>query len=173
MHDDPGDEHALELTSASPEPGATPENAAPREVGVPRRFGIGVAMIIMVMYAVLFSTLQALNFSPVPFVLVAAFFTVVGLGQMVLYGGNRPRAASIVAGAVFLPFCCVGCAFYFEPAFFPEAFMLALTIIPLVGALCGYLAGVLTAGVFFTMDRIARRQERARRTDEASHPCGF
>ena len=72
-------------------------------VGVPRRFGMAVVLLMVTMYAVLFSAMQSLNTHPAVFVVVAILVTGVGLGQILMYEGKHPRAASIWVGACLFP----------------------------------------------------------------------
>ena len=86
---------AVEKVSASETPAVT------REVDVWYRFGIGTLLIITTMYAVLFAVLRAFRVSPLAFVVVALFFTAVGLGQKILF---KVRATTSVddRGSLFL-----------------------------------------------------------------------
>ena len=72
-------------------------------VGVPRRFGVFIMMLMVTLYAVLFSVLKVLRASNLVFVLLALLFTGIGIGQAVLFGGRYPRAASIWIGSVLVP----------------------------------------------------------------------
>lgn len=135
-------------------------------VGVPRRFGMAITMLIMTMYAVLFAAMKLLDFHPIAFVIIAVFFTGVGLGQMLLFRGRNPRAASIWAGAVLLPAetlvtWIVMIVLHAPPRGLSDAiasmFCSVAFSIPL-GAAAGYVAGCLTAGVFFVLERAGRRR---------------
>lgn len=134
--------------------------------GVPRRFGTAVLMLLVTMYAVLFATMESLRASPTIFVVVAVLFTGVGLGQVLLFEGKYPRAASIWVGACLFPVEVLGVLL--REVFFPPSgsaggelvawlALLLLFSIPL-GAAAGYLAGGLTAGVFFLIERYKRRR---------------
>ena len=83
------------------------------EAGVPRRFGVGILLVITTMFAVLFAIMQMLKLPPLAFAEIAGFFGAVGLGQMLLFKGERPRRASVIVGACFLPFLIFG-AIVFE-----------------------------------------------------------
>jgi hypothetical protein len=125
--------------------------------GVPRRFGMGILMLMMTMYALLFSAMQLLKTPPEVFATVAILFTGVGLGQMALYGGRYPRAASIWVGACLFPLeiivlLCIGID--------SEGGLACLLIIsPVLGAFFGYLAGGLTAGVFLLLEKYGKHAE--------------
>ncbi len=132
-------------------------------VGVPRRFGVFVMLMIVTLYAVLFSLLRTLNFSPLSFALVGGFVAIVGLGQAVLYGGRYPRAASVWVGVFLFP-CELFVSMYSERfqdwtlAGIIFAIIYAVFLgIPL-GAIVGYLVGTLTAGGFYLLDRLEKRR---------------
>ena len=83
----------------------------------------------------------------------------VTLGQMILFGGKYPRAASIWTGAVLLP-VEIGAINLFSNLFmvYPDSFerlvktiFIMIFTVP-VGALFGYLAGGLTAGVVLLLE---------------------
>ena len=86
---------ACEKVSASDTP------AILGEPGSRFRFGISTLLVITAMYAVLFGILRASGASPSVFVVLALLFTAVGLGQRLLFRGQRPQKASMVSGACF------------------------------------------------------------------------
>ena len=136
-----------------------------RETGVPRRFSVGILLIITSMYSVLFSVLKAFRIPLDGFVVVSLFLTAVGVAQMLLFKGQRPRRASVIAGACFLPILFLGVATYegmFSlPAFGEYVFLIALTIGGgLAGALNGYVAGYLIALVFLVIDKLQAGRKR-------------
>lgn len=116
-------------------------------------------MVITTMYAVLFATLRANGVRPTAFAVIALFFTAVGLGQMLLFRGRRPRRASILVGACANPLLIIGGAIVDsftrgQPIdHFSAVFGGLLCGLP-SGALFGYLAGGLIAGVFLLIDRL-------------------
>ena len=136
-------------------------------VGVPRRFGTAVLMLLVTMYAVLFATMQLLDLHPIVFITVAVLFTGVGLGQMLLYRGKYPRAASVWTGACLFPFevlvVLLWVIFFPSTQFHSAALVpwlvLLLVVSPPVGAGFGYLAGGLTAGVFLLIERYKKYRE--------------
>jgi hypothetical protein len=127
-----------------------------REVGAPRQFGIGTLLVITTMYAVLFAVMS--RCAPVDFFVTALFFTTVGLGQMLLFKGKRPRRASIIVGACYLP-----CAFIVELVrdqtllLFADSiagFVWFLMFVPVAGAGCGHMVGLLIAGVVLGIGKL-------------------
>ncbi len=135
-------------------------------IGVPRRFGVFLMMLMVTLYAILFSFLRTLHASNTIFALLAVLFTGIGIGQAVLFGGRYPRAASIWIGAVMAPieiiiYCCLENHFgqLSGSEFVAAAIVLVIAGIPL-GAIFGYLFGTLTAGGFYLVDWYEKRQKR-------------
>ncbi|MCR4411775.1 MAG: Clp protease N-terminal domain-containing protein [Thermoguttaceae bacterium] len=133
--------------------------------GVPRRFGLGTLLLITTMFAVLYASLQLLGAHPVVFVMVVVLFAGVGLGQMLLFGGKYPRAASIWVGLVLFPIeVAVAMLYVASQSLYGgpdpnEVCALAVLAVPF-GAGFGYLAGGLTAGVFLLLDKYAERRAK-------------
>ena len=124
-----------------------------RGVGVPRRFGVGVLMILITMAALLFALMESLGTPAGVFVFVTVFFVSVAAGQALLFGGRRPRAASIVVGACLFPSVFLAGMLYFaiaEPRgrFFDGSLVIGLVCFIPLGAFFGYLAGLLIAVIF-------------------------
>jgi hypothetical protein len=127
-------------------------------VGVPRRFGLGILFMMTTMYALLFAVLQLLGAPVEVFLVIVVFFTGVGFGQTILYGGQYPRAASIWTGAVLLPLEIL--ALMLVPGARKgslEEMVSLLVISPLLGAGLGYLAGGLAAGAFVLLKEYQAR----------------
>jgi len=141
--------------SAEPRPSGPVPRLAQQEAGVPRRFGVSVLMVITAMYAVLFGMLQAIRAPVSVFFVIALFFTTIGLGQMFLFKGKRPRRASVLLGGCFLP-CLVlfitFSAYHGNPWHVELLCVLAGSTIP--GALLGYTGGGIVAGVFLVIDKL-------------------
>lgn len=70
----------------------------PPPARVPRRFGVGTVMIFTAMFAVLFSLLRSLGSPPHLIIFLGLWSACIGLGQMLLFGGKQPRAASVAVG---------------------------------------------------------------------------
>ena len=137
-------------------------------IGVPRRFGVFLMMLMVTLYAVLFSVLTMLRASTLVFVLLALLFTGIGIGQAVLFGGRYPRAASIWVGSILVPI--EACVFFVcqldtpYPGAWQRIDILLVTFlygIPF-GAVFGYLFGTLTAGGFWLVDRYEKRRGAAK-----------
>lgn len=127
-------------------------------VGVPRRFGLGILFMMTTIYAVLFAVLQLLGVPVELFLVIVVFFTGVGFGQTILYGGQYPRAASIWTGAVLLPLEILALMLVpWARKGAPAEMALLLVISPLLGAGLGYLAGGLAAGAFVLLKEYQAR----------------
>ncbi|MHB0960097.1 MAG: hypothetical protein ACYC0X_19820 [Pirellulaceae bacterium] len=147
----------------------------PHEAGFPRRFGVGTLLAVTTMFGVLFAGLQALGCPPIVFFLVILFVTVVGLGQALLFGGQHPRRASVIVGALFFPSMIMLSMLYVRLAGDRYAVTrLGSWVIPvlsswcILGAMAGYVGGVLVASGFLLIDKVRRRRamSQARHHDD-------
>jgi len=149
-------------------------------VGVPRQFSLAMLLLMMALYAVLFATLRVLHADPEVFIVVAVFFTGVGVGQTLLFGGKYPRAASIWVGAGLFPVeCAAWCVYanYSEFANGSEYAFVGLVALVLfctpLGAGLGYLAGCVAAGMFFVSERYFNKKgSTATAEDKEPDPFG-
>jgi len=149
---------------------ASPVRPPRKQTGVPRRFGVAVLLVITTMYAVLFAGLKQLIAVVFPesassaniatghamfFVEVVGFFTIVGLAQAVLFKGRNPRAASITTGIVLSTLIViVGLPVARSSGRGMYTILFFLYYFTGCGALPGYLAGGLIAGVFLLFNKI-------------------
>ncbi len=139
-------------------------------VGMPRKFSMAVLMMMVALFAVMFSTLKWFDASPVYYLVFGVLVFGVTMGQMILFGGKYPRAASIWTGAVLLPLeigainlfttLIIGNVRIFERFLITIFFM--FFSVP-VGAMFGYLAGGLSAGVVLLLER--KKSEEPLATD--------
>lgn len=131
------------------------------QFGVPRRFGVGTLLTITAIFAALFGMLSALGAHPIEFGGVTLFFVAVALGQAVLFKGKRPREASLLVGGCLLPlvlFVEAVVTFFAHGYAAPVAGMAcSLPVLAGVGALLGYLAGGVIAGVLLVTHLVGRR----------------
>jgi hypothetical protein len=131
-------------------------SAATAQYAVPKRFGMAGILAITTFMAVLFGLLRWCGAEPVVYVFVGLLTLITCLVQM--WKGEVPRAASIAAGAIFLPICSIGAAFIawcVEPRFGVDELGGVICSSPfllIAGAGAGYLSGACTAGVFLLMD---------------------
>ncbi len=144
----------------------------PSEFGAPRRYGIGTIMIVTLAAAVLLGVFNAFGAPPVLVVVVMVFLVLVGLGQIILYQGVRPRAASVLTGAIVFPLEYFLIFVFFavkdhrgwrgvaDPVEVIVFGCILLVVGPILGAGLGYVAGGLVAGIFLVMDAVQRALEK-------------
>ncbi len=119
---------------------------------VPKRFGMAGILAITTFMAGLFGILRWFDCHPVIYIFLGVLALVTCLVQMRY--GDVPRMASIAVGALFLPLCAMGTLFFVNGF---RAFPGLLCSIPLLavgGAVLGYIAGAMTAGIFLLMDLV-------------------
>ena len=124
-------------------------SAAPK--GVPRRFGLGTLFVWTTLFSGLFLLTGALE-APWPVVaVISGFLVLIAVAQWYFGEGRRAREASMIVGAVYYPIAIVivlGPQDVFVSAMRSSSFALQGALIMVVGAVLGYLAGTLVAGVF-------------------------
>ncbi len=126
-------------------------------------------MAMSMAYALLFGGLRLLDAPPRGFLLISVFVTWVGLAQAALYGGKRPRLASLWAGGVV----GLGTSVLFminnlrrEPMVLRDPtvlLFLALLGFPYwitLWIFLAYVAGAFVAGVLLIADNIRLRFQR-------------
>lgn len=130
--------------------------------GAQRVFDLFTLMAITLAFGLLFGAMKALGAIPEVFFAVTSFVTFVAIGQMLLFGGNSPRIASLVAGpiALALTISCLG-VWYGRWAIWEVVCALPF------GVPAGYLAGGMVAGVFLVADSL--RNSFTSQKDEAEH----
>jgi putative addiction module component (TIGR02574 family) len=132
----------------------------------PRRFDLATIFIVTVAYSLLFGGFSLLEAPPAVSLAVGGFITLVGIGQALLFGGNRPRTASLVVGTVLYALSTIAWWLMMGPRAYPTSmFLVAATYLLIGGAMLGYLAGVMVGGVFFLAD-LLRRVRRSRSRQE-------
>ena len=133
-------------------------NAMSATYAVPQRFGMAGILAITTFMAILFGVLRYMGGHPVAYVFFGVLALVTCLVQMRY--GSVPRMASVAVGAIFLPVCVVGfvlLASTFDRRFQGNEWSVLICSLPFsipLGALCGYLCGACTAGIFLLMDLI-------------------
>jgi hypothetical protein len=123
--------------------------------GVPRQFGVGTALLIMTMFAILFAVLQMLRVSAGDFAIISLFFFGVGVGQALFFHGQRPMLASIVMGVVMILALGVFDVAINGIVSYDKLFAFLIFGVCFGGAIFGCLAGLLIASVFLIRDIIA------------------
>jgi Clp amino terminal domain, pathogenicity island component len=127
-------------------------------VGVPRRFGMGILMLMVTLFAILFSIMTAAGVDPIVFIVISVLVLAVGFGQAILYRGRSPRLASIQVGAVLVPLeVLVAVIVPLTTGQFFNELLACLFCSILLGPIVGYLAGCVTAGAFFFIDEYQKK----------------
>jgi putative addiction module component (TIGR02574 family) len=143
-----------------------PAIVLPKIYSAPRRFDLATIFVVMSAYSILFAAMSGLQFPPQASLMVGGFITIVGIGQAVLFGGRKPRLASVVTGlAAFLVGLLVS---LFEPRMYARPLILiVMSAWLIVGAAAGYVAGVLVGGVFLVADLLRKAYDRSKKHDQA------
>jgi hypothetical protein len=139
----------------------TERRQSPQVFAAPRRYDLATMFTVSIAYALLFAGLRSLGADPPLVGLIGGFFTFVGIAQAILFGGNSPRKASCIAGAVYLAGFVVAES---------VAFAAGVSLFRLLGLLCygiwglvlGYVGGAIVGGVFLIADFLRRRIDRRR-----------
>ena len=137
-------------------------------VGVPRQFSVGGLMLLVTMCAILFAIMQTLGANRETFCIISLLFVGVAAGQVLLFGGQKPRKASLWVGACLFPVEIIALCVYLEVTslFSFESHRMAAMLCWLIfsipaGAMLGYIAGTLSAGIFLVRRRFDKTPEEA------------
>ena len=153
-------------------PGYRWDHVEPDIYSVPRRFDLASMFSISVAFALLFSIMRALDAPPLLIASFAIFFTSVGVAQAMLFNGNKPREASIIAGLV-CGFMLVLWAGYLIGNVMESIPMALCSIIwtPIVG----YFVGTINGGIWLITDYLRTWLERrqAHTTEQDDRPGPF
>jgi hypothetical protein len=122
---------------------------------------LGALLVVTTLFSVFFGFLKLLEAPPVVGGAISLFLFLVALGQIFLFQGQQPRQASVATGAVLgvtIPFCFAIYYMLGGPLLFGMFFVvMAFTVTLPFGAVCGYVAGAIVAGVFLMIDAAERR----------------
>lgn len=141
--------------------------------GAPRVFDLFTLLAITLAFALLFSFLRLiepllLDRLPQATLSIGAFVTLTAIAQLALWGGKKPRVASLVAGPPIWILISLGFALQ-NPRTLANPFQLSgMLCLSIFGIPAGYLGGALVAGVFLLAD-IFRRHFMRQPPDEASN----
>lgn len=128
---------------------------------VPRRFDLATIFVVTLAYSLLFGAMSAVSFPPVASAMVAGFILIVGVAQALLFGGKKPRTASIIAGAAIYSIAMLGVWIAQGPRLYSSWQMLVpATFMVASGGMLGYIAGVVIGGVFLVADKLRNRFSR-------------
>lgn len=129
---------------------STPWEWYTRVYTVPRRWSVSTLLVATTLYALLCAGLRLVRAPAQILLVVSAFLVFVAIAQLIL--PQAPRLASAFAGVLFF---CIGSwvsAIRHAPAaaMSADAFM----VLAFSGAILGYLAGSILAGIFLLADSL-------------------
>jgi hypothetical protein len=141
-------------------------------------------MLLMTLFAVLFSVMRTMGASVGTFAVISTMVAGVAIGQIVLFGGRYPRAASIWVGGCLFPLQFLTgwpLSYIFgtpwtqvrqwgEVLALLLLWVLSLVITVPIGAGFGYLCGGVVGGVFLVLDALAEWRRSHGATVEAAEP---
>jgi uncharacterized protein with PQ loop repeat len=166
--------HPSDATATAYRPLSDP----PKPAFLPRRFGIGTMMVITACYGLLFSILKICYTPWYLFLFIPLFLTGVGLSQMFLYRGIRPREASITAGIVIGTIFTVAVLIVFLTSYPQDiaktiaiAFFIYIFFGIWIWGLIGYLSGIVVSSIFLLCERKeqAEQIEEERKKERSNH----
>ncbi|MCY2981861.1 MAG: hypothetical protein NTU79_24640 [Planctomycetota bacterium] len=121
---------------------------------VPRKVDLATLLVITVFYACLFALMNLLRVDFWSFLAIGGFFSFIGISQAILLKGKSPRAASMVAGAIYLAAIFLFSGAGFNKSLYPT-FRIALFLgTSIQGVLLGYLGGSCVGGIFLIIDYV-------------------
>ena len=101
--------------------------------------------------------MSVLQFPPIASLAIAGFVTLVGIGQAVLFGGDRPRTASLIVGTTIYSLGMLAYWLLGWSRFIPPSGLFVIgTFVVIGGAILGYLSGTLIGGVFLLAEYLRR-----------------
>lgn len=148
------------------------EPDVPKVYGVPRRYKLSTIFVVTTVCAVVLAACRAARIPAERMVAISLFFAVVAVAQAVLFGGRRPRLASVIAGIAitsaihFYGTLVVG----WPPAHAHNLQLMSIATALFLGVSLGYLAGGLAAGVFLVLDKLDARLARREPGQGGGHP---
>lgn len=133
------------LPPTQPIPPATRFAAKPPAIySVPRRFDLATLFVVSFAFALMFGACRFIGIRPVGVLVLSGSIALIGLSQAVLFQGNRPRLASLVAGGAI----CLVADSLARLVFLQVPYLAELFFATASGAILGYLAGCLVGTVF-------------------------
>ena len=137
------------------------EQLGQESYGAPRVFDLFTLLAVTLAFAILCALLRILEpllFFPLAQAAssIGGFGALTAIAQLTLWGGKKPRLASLAAGPVIWLFISLMLSLQ-NMALFHVAYLAGLVILSVLGIPTGYLAGALVAGVFLLADLFRKR----------------
>lgn len=120
---------------------------------VPRKIDLASLFVFTTGYGLLFAAMKVLQHDAIAFLLVAGFFTSVGVAQAALFGGKSPRLASWLTGGAYFVLLMVGFGLY-QGAAIEDLMNFGAICFFAFGSVSGYIAGTAIAGIFLVADKL-------------------
>ncbi len=133
--------------------------------GAPRVFDLYTLLAVTLAFALMFAFLRLIEpllFNSLPQVAISlgTFVTLIAVAQLALWGGNKPRLASIVVGPIIWFVIGIGLTSQNPRMFLSLPAMLGLLCSTVIGLAAGYLGGAMVAGVFLLADTFRKHLVR-------------
>lgn len=130
--------------------------------GAPRVFDLFTLLAITLAFALLFAIMKVMEpllqtSLPLVILAVSLFLTFTAVAQAVLWGGTKPRLASIACGPIVWVLTFFFVALQSPSTFFTLMNIVGHTCLSILGFPIGYLAGGMVAGVFLLADIFRQR----------------
>jgi hypothetical protein len=145
-----------------------------RVYSAPRRFDLTTIFIVTLAYSLLFGAMSALSFPAGTSAAIGGFILLVGAGQALLFGGTRPRTASLLVGTLIYSAAMLVVWIINGQRIMSASTLLIMSTYAIVGgAILGYLAGIIVGAVFLIADKLRMFFSRRRRQpgEEQSTPA--
>lgn len=142
---------------------------AEKVYSAPRRFDLATIFVVTAAYSLGLGMLRGFGTPPIVVLYIAVFITAVGVGQPILFGGTKPRLASVLMGigAFFVGTLSLPLVGRLHIGDFSEQIAFALLFSAPFGGGLGYVAGALVGGVFLVADKVRQRFTRGQGDDTA------
>lgn len=138
--------------------------------GAPRVFDLYTLLAVTLAFALLFAFLRLieqllLESLPLVAISIGVFVTLTAIAQLALWGGQKPRLASLVAGPVIWIMLFVGLAMQDPRRLLSVGSLAGCLCSAVLGIFFGYLGGAMVAGVFLLADVFRKQFLRESDTD--------
>lgn len=122
----------------------------------PRRFDLATIFVVIIFYSCLLGLFVGFGVPDEITLSILGFLTVIAVAQPVMFGGRKPRLASVVVGGLAWPVLFILTTFM-SGRMVPTSAVLfgGLCSIP-IGLMFGYLGGATVGGVFLIADLVRR-----------------
>jgi hypothetical protein len=125
---------------------------------VPRRFDLSTIFVVTLAYSLLFGAMSAMSFPPAASISIGGFITLIAASQALLFGGKRPRTASLIVGSLIFAGATLAMWIAGGQRIYPPAvFVITGGYTIAAGTMLGYLSGTIVGGIFLIADKCRNR----------------